>query len=550
MRTVACLALAATVHAQGKLYEMPGTHAAAAGDVDGDGRVDFLLGRPSDSAPPGSLDVRSGASAALLFSYVPPPPVWKIGEFVGAVGDVDGDGFGDVATVEREPSGNYAAVVSGASGTRLYRVVLPSIAWGYGPCFEGLGDVDGDGNDDFAIGMPRTLAGTTQAGLVRICSGSSGAALLTLTAPGGQLGFGQSLDRHVDLDFDGVRDLVVGAPYAPGFASGDVYVVSPVTGVVLFADTGWQEGFGFSVASIGDADGDGTADLAVGDPVFDTYPGTPYDPVTSGRVCVVSGADGSRLDEWRSYGPIALGHRVAAIGDYDGDGLADVLFSGGWYSVGSTHFFALGNVIRSPATGAVLYVGDADFSASLDVVGDVDGNGSQDYLVGERAFGSAGSASVVLTQRAAPYSPYECTYAWPYSANGNQNSLGCFSDLRYQGAPSLTIGDDFGLTTTSVRNQKNGLLLWSMSPLATTFAGQNLCVGAPLQRLAMQSSGGSATGNNCTGSLSFPLPKATMAALGWTAGAWIAAQSWTRDPGYAAHMDGHLSTALHFVVWP
>jgi hypothetical protein len=130
------------------------------------------------------------------------------------------------------------------------------------------------------------------------------------------------------------------------------------------------------------------------------------------------------------------------------------------------------------------------------------------------------------------------------------NSLGCSPSIASSGAPSLGGADDFHVLASSLVNNCNGLLFWGRAPMAAPFQGGTLCVQAPRIRRPVQNSGGSAAGLDCTGTFDTFFPHAYMAAQGWLPGDTIYAQSWSRDPGYAAPQNVSLTAGLSFDVLP
>jgi hypothetical protein len=180
-------------------------------------------------------------------------------------------------------------------------------------------------------------------------------------------------------------------------------------------------------------------------------------------------------------------------------------------------------------------------------VGDVDGNGTVDYIAGEHfTLSGPGACSVNLTGVIPPTAIWECAgYVTP-----NTNSLGCAPYFVYHGAPSLTAGSEFGVRVERFRNRVPAVLLMSFDSTPQVLFGQNWCLGSPRRQIAHANTGGSLSGVDCTGSLDLPIPKSRMLALGWTAGLSVAVQAWSRDAGFAPHHGISLSDALFFTVWP
>lgn len=199
---------------------------------------------------------------------------------------------------------------------------------GFGSAIAVLGDVNGDGIDDYAVSAPGT---PTVPGFVAVYSGIGGAVpLWTATGPTG--GFGLGLARIADLDGDGADDLIVGSP-GVGDDIGRVEVRSGSTGLVILPVEGASVGalagaaFGRSVTGTADTNNDGIRDLLVG---------APFDGTTgAGRAYLLSGADGTLLRSFDGEQPgehfgwavaaLFAADRALAIGapGYDGDAGAD-----------------------------------------------------------------------------------------------------------------------------------------------------------------------------------------------------------------------------------
>jgi len=104
------------------------------------------------------------------------------------------------------------------------------------------------------------------------------------------------------------------------------------------------------------------------------------------------------------------------------------------------------------------------------------------------------------------------------------------------------------VTAENVLNQKSGFLFWGHSQTAVPFYGGVMCVALPRFRTPVQTSGGSATGSDCSGFYSFAFDSAYMASQGLVAGDVVNAQYWSRDPGFLPPDNVGLTDALNFTI--
>jgi hypothetical protein len=364
--------------------------AALAGgvDVDLDGFGDVLVGAPRGSldrlTSAGVVSVFAGSDGTLLYRIGGQSRGDTFGAALAVVADLNGDGRREFLVGSPYGGGGFGrvSVHSGADGVEVLSVIGSEDGSEFGTAIAGLGDVNGDGCEDFAVGAPTQDSAGLLAGRVEAFSGLDGTRLWMQDGVQGDL-LGRSLASAGDLDGDGLGDLIAGAPFADsgGFNSGSAYVFSGVNGDLILSLKGTESGaqLGDRVALVGDVDLDGVADILLG------APGADAAGIDSGLAEVRSGVDGSTLLAIPGEGSAHYLQAVAAAGDFDYDGVAD--FAVG-EALGGKQGFQRGVVrVISGHTGRVLQriEGDVDagwLGASLATAGDVDGDGHLDLCLG------------------------------------------------------------------------------------------------------------------------------------------------------------------------
>lgn len=323
-------------------------------------------------------------AADLAFTLLPEVDNQQLGTNFAAVGDIDGDGTADLAISDPGYRTNgflnsgAVFIVSGADGSHL-RTYLPEAAATsqfFGISLAAL-DANGDGVTDLAVGAPGYTGSTGYGtGTVRTFSGTDGSLLsVTTGVPGSQ--FGGALSSAGDQNGDGAEDLYVGASMVSS-NRGAVYVQSGADGTVLrtiASDIGFSS-FATALATIGDIDGDGLPDVAVGAYGYRSTAG----PV--GRVTTYRSSDGAVGAQLFGGGTvIRLGYTLAPVPDANGDGIADLMV--GSFSGGGAYVVSAADL----STIKDLSVAGLPPSQALNVGGslDFDGDEVEDYLIGSPA---------------------------------------------------------------------------------------------------------------------------------------------------------------------
>ncbi len=373
-----------------------GRSVAFAGDVDGDGIPDMIAGAPladpGGQADAGSALVYSGATGVQLHRFDGQAGD-ELGYSVAGAGDLDGDGFDDLLVGARRAKApgigrtGSALVFSGATGGLLLRVDGLAVGDRLGSSVAGAGDLDGDGVPDILAGAPRADPGALwRAGSAFVFSGATGASLFRFDGSFANEELGFSVSGGGDVNGDGTADLIVGGPFADAGGltdSGSAYILSGATGLLLRRLDGTAsdfEFFGDSVSGAGDVDADGVADWIVGAPGFNPQ------GLDEGAAFVYSGATGALL--LFLDGPVEharLGDAVAAGGDVDGDGTADVI-SGGPAKANHSEQAGIAFVFSGTSGKEILRLeGKTPFGVlgvALAGARDVDGDGRSDLLAG------------------------------------------------------------------------------------------------------------------------------------------------------------------------
>jgi len=434
----------------GRSYDGSGLSVSSAGDVNGDGFDDLIVGATgvdrSGIYDAGASYVvfgkASGFTSSLNLSTLNGTNGFRLegvaagdkaGNSVSGAGDVNGDGFDDliVGAPFADPNGSasgasyivfgkasgFAASINlstldGTNGFRLQGVAVDN--WS-GFSVSGAGDVNGDGFDDLIVGAYQF---STARGASYVVFGKSSgfASSINLSSLDGTNGFrlegansndrsGFSISGAGDVNGDGFDDLIVGArtasPYGVRQAGASYVVFGKASGFAASINLSTLDGtngfrlegvaasdhFGSSVSGAGDVNGDGFDDLIVGAPDTDKQPtsasnGTAY--VVFGKasgfaatlnVFTLDGFSGYQLTGEAIESSMRTGASVSGAGDVNGDGFDDVIVGAPGFFDFDGHKGGAGYVVFGSAVPGELLTGTSGDDA-------LNGSGGNDTLIG------------------------------------------------------------------------------------------------------------------------------------------------------------------------
>jgi hypothetical protein len=467
-----------------------GSSVATAGDVNGDGYADVIVGAPGcdfhlhhvPGANQGRAYVWHGSADGVNggVNGVPSNADWEaphessmacVGMSVSTAGDANGDGYADV--IVGGPTYYGGKMEEGAawlylgSGDGLEEDAVntdegnQAYAW-FGASVATAGDVNGDGYADVIVGAPSFSDGQDNQGAAWVWHGrSSGISSLRdwyYAGDDAASWFGTSVATAGDVNGDGYSDIIVGAP---GQYSGGGYVAvfhggpSPLNEASYWAKAGGEAGaqLGFSVATAGDVNGDGFADVIVGSKEWDGGAGDEEGGVWvfKGRA---TGIDPSHL--WHRSGGRAYakyGYAVGTAGDVNGDGFSDIIIGAPTWTGDDGHIAegaawvyrgTFGGLELDDCWDAVSDQPGAQYGFSVGTAGDVNGDGYADIVVGapywEDLAGEEGAAFAYYGSNSGPNAAPNRYYHSNQDGAELGYAVGTAGDVNLDGYSDLIIG--------------------------------------------------------------------------------------------------------------
>lgn len=389
----------------GSFYDGFAHSVSGAGDINGDGYSDFIIGASGCDS--------GGVNSGRAYIYYGGAAVNNIPDFIftgstnnylgGNVsngGDVNGDGYSDFlisSTGENNYTGTVYIILGGTTITNY--IILNGANSGdfFGSSISGCGDINGDGNSDVLAGSPYYNSNTGKVYLYMKSVSVSSKPDLTFTGAGGNTNFGSSASPAGDLNGDGYPDFIAGSPL--GYSNRGIAFIffggpamDTVDDVTLFGD-GYGNNFGSSVSAAGDVNGDGFGDVIVGAYAFNSGKGIAY--IFYGGISMDNVPDVILNGEFDGD---YFGSSVSNAGDVNSDGYSDVIVGANGYNsnTGKAYIFLGGASMNN--TPDVIFSGEAFlnyFGRSVSGAGDVNSDGYSDVIVGADGYNSdAGRAYI------------------------------------------------------------------------------------------------------------------------------------------------------------
>lgn len=525
-----------------------------AGDVDGDGILDLIVGASQNqinahSPFPGYARVYSGADLSVLHTFLGDGTEWTdgpddhLGASVDGAGDVNGDGYDDliVGAYKDDNFGRQNAgmvrVYSGLTGEVLYQLNGEIEGDRMGISVRRLGDLNDDGRPELLVGIYKVDLVAWNGGSVRVIDGATGDRIYEVYSDVSGAALGWVVAPLGDVNGDGKPDFISGAPQWPQEETGFARVFSGADGSLIHEVQGdnLYDLFGWCVAGVGDIDGDDVPDFAVG--------ATQNNLTTTtgpGYVRLFSGATGDELLTLSgdSLGDM-FGGAIDTAGDINGDGQLDVVIGAPrWRDEGGLGVAGYVRV-HSGDDGEVLQLLRGSQAGDLfgwSVAGGFDrnGDGAPDIFVGcpEDILGSEGEGyAEVHSALCNPPLEHYCVSA--------PNSVGAGALISLEGSLSVEV-DNARLVATGLPADHFGLFYYGPDQLQVPFGDGFRCVGGQVVRLPIASSDASGRIESALDSASSPA---------WVPGSRWNFQLWYRDP-FAFQSGWNLSDAMALTVCP
>jgi hypothetical protein len=407
-----------------------GSSVSDAGDVNGDGYTDIIIGALYYSSATGRAYIFYGGlnmNTTADVTFTGEAANSSFGYPVSAAGDVNGDGYDDVIIGASDYSSNTGRVYIYFGGT-LMNNVADVIMTGeaannhFGISVAAAGDVNGDSYSDVIVGAYGFSTNTGKAYIYFGSSAMNNVADVTITGEGINNYYGYSVSNAGDVNGDSFSDVVVGATdISSGTGKAYIYLGSSImnnVADVTMTGEATNNYFGISVSNAGDVNGDSFSDIIVGANGYSSNTGRAY--IFYGGSSMNNVADVTMTGEAiNNY----FGRTVSAAGDINGDGYSDAVVGAWGYSTSTGRAYIYFGSSSMNNTADVTLTGEATsnyFGYALSTCGDLNSDGYSEVIVGAYGYSSN-------TGRAYLYDYYpngEITYDINMTGEATNNSFG------------------------------------------------------------------------------------------------------------------------------
>ncbi len=477
-----------------------GCSVSTAGDVNGDGYADVIIGASdfdNGQTDEGSAFVFHGSATGLSFvsnwTAESNQATANFGNSVSTAGDVNGDGYSDVIigayhfSNQQSNEGRvfiYHGSASGLSPSSNLTIESNQTDAYFGESVSTAGDVNGDGYSDVLVGSPNFDNGQTNEGRAFVYSGSSTglSGTASWTTESNQIGseYGSSVSSAGDVNGDGYSDVIIGAPlYDQSFTDAGRAYLYRGSSTGLLTSSSWvgtsgqlNSHFGNSVSCAGNVNGDGFSDIIVGASSFSN--GQSFE----GKAFLYYGSDQmTSTADWTAESNIQLanfGVSVSSAGDVNGDGYSDVIVGATGYDNGQVNEGKVYIYNGSPAglSSVENWTSEAnqdyaDFGSSVSSAGDVNGDGFSDVIVGASAYDNG------QTDEGTAFVYYGGFFASSISSNPRQFKPGSVNVV----SSGMITGTDGGvklqLFAKSPFGKSNGRVIYEVKENGSSFSGSS-----------------------------------------------------------------------------